>query len=618
MALVQEWIHRLEEGDGKKILQKGLILLGALALGFWFNLRETNSFSNPESMDTAQVARRIAEGKGFTTGVIRPLSLHVLKEHAPEKELDLEAHPELTQAPLYPFLLGMWLKVAPVNYDIEDVENFRLYQPETWIAGLNSILFLFSLYLLFSLARKLFDEPVAWIATFALLTAEYYWRVSAAGLGSSLSILLVLGLFHCWVATEQRVSQLTDVDEDGLAEEDGEDEGSAKSNSKGSNPWVPMIFTGLLLAVIGLTQYSLLVLQIPLLAGALVFFSKWRWKVFVVWLALPWIVLSPWLVRNISLSGHLFGLSGYSVLADTQIYQDYTLERSLHPFGEELQISENQVEQSGELYGLLLGSARKIMVNLSKVFENNFPNLGGHWIAGLFVAAMLVPFQSRARSRMRWVFLFSVLTVIPVQALIMTQTSEVAPMVNNENLLGVLGPVAILFGAVIVWMFISQVEFPISELKIALTILVALLGSLPFWITIMPPKSQGISYPPYYPPQVQQVGQWMEPGELMASDMPWAVAWYGDRTCLWLPAGGFTDFYEINDFTKTIQGLYLTPLTLDNRLYSELLVGDNRAWGNFVLEVMGAAEIPQGFPLKFAPQGFLIEGNLFLTDRKRW
>jgi hypothetical protein len=190
--------------------------------------------------------------------------------------------------------------------------------------------------------------------------------------------------------------------------------------------------------------------------------------------------------------------------------------------------------------------------------------------------------------------------------------------VNTENILTNLGPIAILFGAMILWMFISQIDFSIPELRIVTTILVALLGSLPFWITILPPKSQGISYPPYYPPQIQQVGEWMEEDELIASDMPWAVAWYGERNCLWLPAGGFADFYEINDFTKNIQGLYLTPLTLDNRLYSELLVGDNKAWGAFVLEVMGAAEIPQGFPLKFAPQGFLIEGNLFLTDRKRW
>ncbi len=161
MALVQEWIHKLEEGEGKKILQKGLILLGALALGFWFNLRETNSFSNPESMDTAQVARRISEGQGLTTGVIRPLSLDVLKKHAPEKELDLQSHPELSQAPLYPFLLGLWLKIAPVDYQIDDVENFRLYQPETWIAALNSLIFLLCLLLLFSLAKQLFDEPVA-------------------------------------------------------------------------------------------------------------------------------------------------------------------------------------------------------------------------------------------------------------------------------------------------------------------------------------------------------------------------------------------------------------------------------------------------------------------------
>ncbi len=426
----------------------------------------------------------------------------------------------------------------------------------------------------------------------------------------------MLALIRSWLAVEIRVQRQVDGQEDDGEVEEGFSEGEV--NGKKLSPWAPIFGVGIILALLGYTQYSLLVLQIPLIAGAALFLSRWRWKAMVVWLIIPWLALAPWLVRNYSLSGHFFGLAGYSTLADTQIYKDFTLERSLHPFGQELQISENQVEESGKLYELILGSVRKIMVNLSTVFKDNFPHIGGHWIASLFVAAMLIPFQNRSRSRVRWIFLMALLTLIPMQALITTQISEVSPLVNNENLISVMGPLALMFGAVIVWMFISQIDFPISELRILTTIVVAALGSLPFWVMILPPKAKGISYPPYYPPQIQQVGEWMEPDEFMASDMPWAVAWYGNRYCLWLPSGGFEEFYEVNDFTKTIQGLYLTPLTLDNRLYSELLVGDNRAWGNFVLEVMGAAEIPQGFPLKFAPQGFLIEGNLFLTDRKRW
>lgn len=610
MAFVQEWIHRLEEGEGKKFLQKGLILLGALALGFWFNLRETDSFKNPESMDTAQLARRIADGKGYTTGVIRPLSLHVTKSHAPEREVSLTAHPELSQAPLYPWLLAAWLKVAPVDYEIQNVQDYRLYQPETWIAALNSFLFLISLYLLFSLARKLFDEPVAWISTFAFLTTEHYWRVASSGLSTSLTVALTLALLHCWLLVEQRVRRIAE-----LADSDEE---FSENEVKVSSPWVPILGVALFLTLLSYTQYILIVLMIPMAICGLLFLSNWRWKSVLIWVVAPWLLLSPWLVRNFHHTGNLFGLAGYAMFADTQQYPDFTLERSLHPFGDEMTIEEGQIEESGVLFGYIIGSARKIMVNTSRIFQEEFPSIGGHWIAALFVAGMLVPFRDPSRSRLRWWFLIALLTLIPFQALISTQISEVTPSVNTENILSNLGPMAILFGAMILWMFISQIDFSIPELRIVATLLVAVLGSLPFWITILPPKSQGISYPPYYPPQIQQVGEWMEEGELIASDMPWAVAWYGERSCLWLPSGGFADFYEINDFTKNIQGLYLTPLTLDNRLYSELLVGDNKAWGAFVLEVMGAAEIPQGFPLKFAPQGFLIEGNLFLTDRKRW
>ena len=41
-------------------------------------------------------------------------------------------------------------------------------------------------------------------------------------------------------------------------------------------------------------------------------------------------------------------------------------------------------------------------------------------------------------------------------------------------------------------------------------------------------------YPPYFPPEIQQIAGWMKPDELMMSDVPWAVAWYGDRQCVWL------------------------------------------------------------------------------------
>ena len=39
----------------------------------------------------------------------------------------------------------------------------------------------------------------------------------------------------------------------------------------------------------------------------------------------------------------------------------------------------------------------------------------------------------------------------------------------------------------------------------------------------------------------------MEPNEIIASDTPWAVAWYDDRRSLWLP-DTVERFNEFHDF----------------------------------------------------------------------
>ena len=80
MIRVQEIIHSLEEGQWAKRI-RGLVLLlliGSLGLVYYLNL--TRNFTAPEAMDAAQLARNIAEGRGYTTQFIRPRS----EEHTSE------------------------------------------------------------------------------------------------------------------------------------------------------------------------------------------------------------------------------------------------------------------------------------------------------------------------------------------------------------------------------------------------------------------------------------------------------------------------------------------------------------------------------------------------------
>jgi hypothetical protein len=148
----------------------------------------------------------------------------------------------------------------------------------------------------------------------------------------------------------------------------------------------------------------------------------------------------------------------------------------------------------------------------------------------------------------------------------------------------------------------------------------------PLIFTMLPPRTIPIAYPPYWPPMVQDVSGWMKPNELMMSDMPWAVAWYGDRKCLWMTLDApsdlnmakATDFFAIHDFQKPIQGILLTRVTTDAKWFGQMIQGQDYAWGKFMLECLLRTNVPNGFPLKYSPPGFLQHGLLFLSDGERW
>ena len=141
-----------------------------------------------------------------------------------------------------------------------------------------------------------------------------------------------------------------------------------------------------------------------------------------------------------------------------------------------------------------------------------------------------------------------------------------------------------------------------------------------------------IAYPPYFPPVIQLTAGWLRESEQMMSDIPWAVAWYGDRQCVLWTRDPDKDFYAINDYEKPVNALYLSPRALDSRFLSELLKGPGAKWGRpFLVDVIARQEIPKEFPLKYSPpRGFLPEDpryvkpgdekpeQLFLADRIRW
>ena len=110
------------------------------------------------------------------------------------------------------------------------------------------------------------------------------------------------------------------------------------------------------------------------------------------------------------------------------------------------------------------------------------------------------------------------------------------------------------------------------------------------------------------------------------SDVPWAMAWYGQCQSVWLTLKAVPDvndphthedFFSVHDYIKPISVLYLTPQTMDSRFLTQWVMAGERNWGRFILEALVNREVPKRFPLYKMQRGWL-PWQVALADRERW
>ncbi len=614
MQSLQNLIHKLEVGEGRRyvaITAGILIFLGVLAL---YNLREASGFASIEAMDNAQVARNLAEGRGFSTYFLRPLSLKIVGERRKEVREDpmmLDGdHPDLANAPLYPCLLSAAMKVLPFDFKISpfQAERFRRFQPEVLIGAVNQIFFILSAVVLFRLAKRLFDAPVACFAVVVFLGTDILWRFCFSGLSTNLAILLLLLLVSCLVKMESR------------REAEGTKEGATDSARNFYFYFGMSVVCGLLLGCLMLTRYSLGWLAIPV-AGFFVFYLPGK-RLLTIGVALLvfGIVVMPWLGRNYQLSGHFWGTAGYAHWQDSARYPDTHLERTLQ----------------GELSSVSLrGKIQKLLANSGEIIENELPKLGGSLLSAFFWVGLLVPFENRRLNRLRIFAVLALITLTVAQALGQTHLSRHSPEINSQNLVILLLPLVYVFGAGLFFLLLDRLKLSFFGAQYYASFLVAFLACLPLIFRFLPPRDNPIVYPPYSPHHIQQIGHWFEADELIMSDMPWAVGWYGGRKCLWLTQSpdslddddDFSDFYAIHDVHKSINGLYLTPITTNSNFLEEVILNSTATgvWGRLYMDVYldsrrkrRSDPLPKGFPLQYAADKGFLPDQLFLTDWQRW
>jgi hypothetical protein len=598
--LIQMLIHKLEVGAGSRYLRIVALALGVIALAFLYDIRAYRNLAAPEAMDAAQLARNISEGKGYTTLFLRPFSLYLVQNYnqaktpfaltnaIPDLAQIQSAHPDLANPPVYPLLLAGLMKVLPFHYPVNlkstfwaNSGSFWRYQPDFLIAMFNEVLLLVVVVLTFFLAKKLFDSNVAWLSVILTLGCELLWRFSASGLSTMLLLVVFLGLTLFLLEIER---------------------GARESQPRAG--WLSglALAVGIMTGIGALTRYAFGWTIIPVMLFLILFSGRKGIFHMLVALVAFALVLTPWIVRNEVVSGTAFGTAGYAVVAGTPLFPKFQLERSIHP---ELTLAMRVTPYVQKLFG-----------NTREILTGDLLKSGATWAGVLFFAGLFLGFRSTGARRVRYFLLMCLAVFIVAQSLGRTQLSELSPEINSENLLVLLVPLVFIFGASFFFTLLEQMILPLRQLRYAVIAGFVALCCLPMVYTLVS-SARPVVYPPYFPPEIQQTANWMKPDELMMSDVPWAVAWYGQRQCVWLTLDAQTEFYAINDYMKPVQALYLTPLTMDGKFLSDWVQSHDFSWGNFIVDAVLKNQIPPKFSLHNAPTGFLPD-RLFLTDRERW
>ncbi|MGI9241213.1 MAG: hypothetical protein ACR2RV_10455, partial [Verrucomicrobiales bacterium] len=175
------------------IIRRVMFLILLLALGFFYLAIDFRGLSHPKGIDQAQIAREIARGNGFTTQMVRPLSLdqmrnHALKSEDNEDSVSLTTFYDTYHAPLNPMLNSVVLGMFESKWGWG--KDSVIYFPDRVISVVSVILFLWAIGINYLLVSRIFDTKIGGVTALLLLLCDLLWEFSQSGLPQMLMFFL--------------------------------------------------------------------------------------------------------------------------------------------------------------------------------------------------------------------------------------------------------------------------------------------------------------------------------------------------------------------------------------------------------------------------------------------
>ena len=597
---LQSFIHALEQGRFAGVIRIIAAAAVVLAIAFAYLGLRFRGFAAPEAMDQAQIAREVARGHGWSTLVERPLALWQFDHN--KLPPPGENFPDTFHAPLPPLVNALAVKLS--GDKMEFARNEYIAGAERLIVALSMLCFLASVGVQFLLLRRLFDSRLAFFTCALTLVSDLCWQLTLTGL----PYMLMLLLFNAALYAVVRALQVHRALERGTVPNSGPPAVPSPVAGKPAEAATPgkvqlwMAVAGVLFGLLALSH----AITIWLFAGALIYcavhFRK-RGPVVLILLLTFTLVYAPWLARNYRVSGNPFGVSGYEVFDGLSGTTTDRMRNLTGPKTEEVQphffrvkVQRGVRDQLGDLAG----------------------SLGSNVIALAFFLGLVHVFRRQEVNHFRWALLLMWALAVVGMGVAGPGTGE-APNLTGPNQIGVLFlPTMLGFGLAYILVLFSRRETSTGPLaRIIFYFVLFVMSALPMIFTLLPSNNPMLQYPPYLQPGINLLGKWTKPNEVIASDMPWAVAWYADRKSLWIPnkLKEFTDLNDSNRLPGPLAGVFLTQISRNTPLFGGVLKGE---YAEYQALILGRTDVPF-FPFReMIPSIGDPTAYLFFSDSKRW
>lgn len=492
-------------------------------------------------MEKSQLAREVSRGT-YKTKLIRPIAISQYTKKTGQSEYRLEQiqKTDSYNSPLYPVFLGAVFKLIGAS----DFEAFRMKSDDTIytldriIVGLSMLFFLMGIIMVYLLGRAIFDETVAGLSAFILLTCELFWTFTQTGMPNCFMFMIFsAAIYFIYLSTE-------------------------KSAEEAGSGFILGALGGVLLVILCLAHW----MAVWLLLGFLVYsflYLKPRGAITIVTILVAFLAFAFPVLQNIKQTGNPLGTAFFTVYTG-------------------LGASTDLIMRSGDVNEVFISVrdiALKFTRNTLSQVTNVFEYIGFILVAPLFFLSLMHNYRRKAVANFR----YAVFYMWIFAALGMSIYGLGDDALYSKQIYYLFAGIMTIYGlsmVMIIWSRFSGARAADGAKSNLHLVLIGLLSAAPLFLTfpdgifngLLSKKAQ-TTWPPYSASALNtRLNPILEKGGYIFSDQPWAVAWYADRNAIWTPHDPKV-LKQIEKATSNqnnpVAGIHVSPTSIGEKSFFE-------------------------------------------------